>query len=572
MAVDRLGPVTCDRHASIRSALHQMADATRHRLPAGIVLVCKSDSTLVGVVTDGDVRRGLLEGAGLDDPVERIMTADPIIFPDSTSYAAILGQIPTVIDSSKRYRGGVIEKVILVDEQNRPSRLLNFYDLWEHQITRHRHLVVLGLGYVGLTLAVVLAELGYRVTGIDQSADVRASLAAGDPHFHEIGLESMLHEVLEEGFEVRDELPEDGDVFIIAVGTPINADREPDLSHVVAAAQQVGGLLRPGALVILRSTVPVGTTQGAVLPELEAASGLTAGVDFHLAYAPERTVEGDALRELRELPQIVGGLTANCLDLASALFATVTQVVVRVQKLEEAELAKIVNNGFRDLSFAFANEIAQICSHYNLDPHALVRAANQGYSRNPLPRPSPGVGGVCLQKDPYILAHVGRSAGIEEPLSLRGRAINESMPGNVVGWIREALGRAGKRVEDSTILFAGLAFKGDPETSDMRGSVSVEILEALRTEFAEVRLHDPAVPVKDLEALGHPVVTLAEGFREADVVAFLTNHQSFSRTELLPLLQSMKRPAVLFDGWGIIDRDLVEGVEGITYQGLGFSA
>lgn len=566
-----LEKVICGSGDPLHLALKKMAAANNFGLPAGIVLVCDENDRLIAVATDGDVRRGLLEGVGLDDPVARIMKSNPITFPDSMSYSSILREIPKAIDRSHRYRGGVVEKVILVDQEGRPTRLLNFYDLWEHQIARHRHVVVLGLGYVGLTLAVVLAELGYRVTGVEQDAEVIASLRAGEPHFHEVGLSSVLQEVLKDGFSVGDVLPDDGDVFIIAVGTPINESLEPDLGYVRSAASDVGTRLRPGALVVVRSTVPVGTTRNVVLTELEETAGLAGGTDFHLACAPERTVEGDALRELGELPQIIGGLTPNCLDIASALFATVAPAVVRVDSLEEAELAKIVNNGFRDVSFAFANQIAQICSHYDIDPHELIRAANYGYQRNPLPQPSPGVGGVCLRKDPYILAHVARSVGIEDPIGLLGREINESMPPAVVGWMEEALDRAGKRLEDSTILLAGMAFKGQPETSDLRASVSVDILEKLQPRCGHIRIHDPAVPLKDLETLGHPVVSIEDGFEGADLAAFLTNHPHFSRLELMPLLESMNRPAVVFDGWGILDRELLVNADGVIYQGLGFT-
>jgi UDP-N-acetyl-D-mannosaminuronic acid dehydrogenase len=546
-----------------------MSEASKYSLPAGIVLVCSDDGELVAVVTDGDVRRGLLAGVNLDDPVARIMREDPIVFPEDTPYRSILRQIPFIIRERGRYRGGVVEKIIFVDSKRRPTRVLNFFDLWQHNVTEHRHVVVVGMGYVGLTLAIVLAELGYRVTGIEHNPAIRDALLEGNPHFHEPGLKTALSGLLNKSLFVEDEAPHDGDIFVISVGTPLDSELRPNLEHVSSAAREVGARLKESSLVILRSTVPVGTTREVVVPLLEEASGLEAGSDFYVAFAPERTVEGDALRELRELPQIVGGLTPNCQDLTSALFANVTPVVVRVDSLEEAELAKIVNNGFRDMSFAFANEIALICKHFNIDSHSLVQAANQGYRRNPIPSPSPGVGGACLNKDPYIMAEAARRVGLEQPLSLSGRRLNESMPTMVAHWAKEALAKAGKDVGDSIIFLAGMAFKGQPETSDMRGSTSLEIAKLFAEDCRELRVHDPVVERDQLESLGYRPVSVEEGFNGADLVMLLTNHVEYSRLELRPLLESLARPAVFVDAWGVHDPDIVLTVDGIIYQRLG---
>lgn len=556
---------------TVREALERMDAASGMGFPAGIVLICDDDDRLIAVATDGDVRRGLLRGVQLEDPVEMVMQKDPITFSASTPYSEIIEQIPAAIKSAQRYRTGVIEKVILVDEGNRPADVLRFYDLWEQQFAGHRHIVVIGLGFVGLTLAVAMAEVGYAVTGVETNEQVLASLQEGNPHFHEVGLASALSEYSGKTLGFSPELPDHGDVFVITVGTPIlEGSHEPDLTHLRAAAKAVSSKLKSRTLVVIRSTVPVGVTRNEVLAILEDGSGLEGGKDFHLAFAPERTVEGDALRELRQLPQVIGGLTANCLDLASAVFSKISPVIVRVSTLEEAELVKIANNGFRDVSFAFANQVATMCSHFEIDPHSLIRAANQGYERNPLPNPSPGVGGVCLKKDPYILDYVARSCGIERSLSALGREINESMPPRVVDWIDQALKEQGKALAGATILLAGMAFKGRPETSDMRGSTGVEILRLLEKSGCTIRVHDPTVPVSNLMLLGHPVMnSLLEGCDGADVFAVLTNHLAYTKLELGPLLDALAKPAVVFDGWGLIDSELINDTSGIRYQRLG---
>lgn len=557
--------------STITEAMDAIARAARERLPSGIALVTEADGTLLGVVTDGDIRRGMLAGHRLDETVDQIMTRDPIVFHTSMSPRDILNEIPRVLAEKGRYRGGVLEKVILVDEHNRVVEVLNFLDLTRQQSVLHRRVCVVGMGYVGLTLAVTLADVGFEVIGVERVADVRQTLASGYPHFHEVGLEPMLRYHMGGRLIIEAQPVPEADVYIIAVGTPLNGHKQPDLDYVRAAAEDVGAVLSYGDLVVLRSTVPFGTCRSEVLPILERQSGLTCGRDFHLAFAPERTLEGKALAELRSLPQVVGGFDQHATDLTATLFREITPSIVTVDSLEEAEMVKLVNNGFRDLIFAYANELSLICERFNLNTNRIIYAANEGYPRTPVPSPSPGVGGSCLTKDPHIFTQVAHAADVNPCLSEIGRQVNEKMPSVLVDKIIRTLTAIGKDIAKATIFIIGFAFKGEPETSDIRGSTTLDVLDLLKPHGAVFRGYDPVVSPSEIEALGVQACSLEEGFKGADCVIIMNNHRSYADMDIYACLTSTNRPAVYCDGWYIFPTEEVKQIEGITYVGLGFT-
>ena len=255
---------------------------------------------------------------------------------------------------------------------------------------------VMGMGYVGLTLSVVLSEVGYAVWGIDTDLDVIKNLKKGEPHFFENGLHQRMKYQLKSGrlnFESRAPT-KIFDVIIISVGTPLKKNTKiPNLNHLDNVLNDVGKLLSKNCLVCLRSTVPVGTTRSKVLPILEKHSGLKGGKDFYVTFAPERTVEGKALEELRSNPQVIGGITEEGTERAASFFHKVTPTIISVTSVEIAEFAKIMDNTYRDVCFSFANEMALISEHLKLDINEVIKASNIHYPRNNIPVPSPGVGG-----------------------------------------------------------------------------------------------------------------------------------------------------------------------------------
>lgn len=401
---------------------------------------------------------------------------------------------------------------------------------------------VVGLGYVGLTLATAFADAGMKVVGTERRGEVLRALERGEATFYEAGLSETLREVVEEGrltaFPAREEVPE-AECYVITVGTPLEEGRvqQEDLAHALRA---VAAGMPEGALVVLRSTVRLGSTS-----DLAAATLAASGKEFLLAMAPERTVEGKAMAELTSLPQIVGGRDEDSLAAASALFARLGVEIVPVASPEEAEFAKLISNTWRDLQFAFANELAYLADRAGVDVYRVIEAAGHNYDRLNLALPGP-VAGPCLEKDAYILADSAGHFGGQAPLSLTARAVNENIVGHVGDLAAGLLPRPPRRV-----AVLGLAFKGRPATSDVRGSLAEDFaLEfARRWPAAQILGWDPVVERAEAATLALTPATLEQA-AGAEVVLLQTNHPDFTTRAFRETLTThLPSGALVLDLW-----------------------
>jgi nucleotide sugar dehydrogenase len=428
---------------------------------------------------------------------------------------------------------------------------------------------IIGLGYVGLTLAVALAESGFRIMGIEKSEAIAGQIASGRAHFHETGLDTRLLAQISSGrFSVATTLEgvDKPTVFIVTVGTPlVHGEKKTQLANITEVAKDIAKVLKSNDLVILRSTVRIGVSRDVVKRELDKA-----GVPYQLSFCPERTLEGRALEELRSLPQIVGGIDEGSTLRAALLFSFLTPTIVKVSSLETAELVKLVNNTQRDLNFAFANEVAHICDSVGVNAREAIRAANMGYPRSSVPMPGP-VGGPCLEKDPYILAEGVTMRGGETPLSLAGRELNENLIRITADRVAGYLKRRGD-VLNPVITVFGLAFKGRPETSDLRGSMAIPLVRELRklVPGATIRGYDPAVFRTEAAALGIVILNdEVEAFSNSDVCIFQTNHPSFEKISLTSAANIMRRGALLYDLWNQFELSGELLPNAVKYAGLG---
>jgi len=433
---------------------------------------------------------------------------------------------------------------------------------------RDHSVCIIGLGYVGLTLATVMAGSGFHVTGIEIRPDVLELLRASKPHFFEPGLEGRLRQAIRDGrMEFFREIPSacQATVFIITVGTPLGLDGRSRMDSIAATARQVAKVLKQEDLVILRSTVKLGTTRRVVLPLLEEA-----GVEFDLAFCPERTLEGKALIELRQLPQIVGGLTLASTIRASQIFQFLTPTVVRVSDLETAELIKLIDNANRDIMFAYANEVARGCDALGISAVEVIQAGKLGYPRTNLPMPGL-VGGPCLEKDPYILAEGLRELGITPEITLTARRINEQQPAEVAAYLAR-LTRGLAFPDEPVISLMGLAFKGQPVTDDLRGTMARPVLTALRDHFpkGEFRGYDAVVMQEEIAKFGlAPCGSIEEAMAGANLVLILNNHPAFLAMPVELLSDTLARPGLIYDFWNHFSADELSLAEGIGYIALG---
>lgn len=420
-----------------------------------------------------------------------------------------------------------------------------------------RAICVMGLGYVGLTLATVLADMGFDVTGVEVRQDVVEGLRQGRPHFFEPGLAERVRKVVGLGrLRVCTHIPENCEarVYVITVGTPLAPDGRVRMEMIENVSREVRAHLRDGDMVIMRSTVKIGTTRDVVVPILERD-----GIDYDLAFCPERTLEGQALSELRHLPQIVGGVTMRANIRASQLFQFITPTVVRVNDVETAEMIKLVDNAQRDVQFAYANEVARMCDSVGISAAEVIRAGKLGYPRTNLPMPGP-VGGPCLEKDSHILAEALRPLGIVPEITMAARLLNERQMGEVAAHLRNLADTLPDFPARPTITLAGLAFKGRPATDDLRGSTVRVLKKELETLFpgAVLRGFDAVVSPEDIALLGlEPVATLEEAFDGANLVLIHNNHTCFAAMDLECLAGQMAQPGVIYDFWNHFDaRDL----------------
>lgn len=433
-----------------------------------------------------------------------------------------------------------------------------------------QHVCVIGLGYVGLTLAVAMADAGFRVHGTEIRDEVLEGLVKGEPHFWEPRLKEKLKRVMKRGaFTFSKHLDDSvsASVYIITVGTPLDKNGNARLGMAQDATRQVVAHMKDGALVILRSTVKLGTTRNLVKPILEES-----GKFFQLAFCPERTLEGRALIELHELPQVIGADDPDTRWRCQQLFGQMTPTTVVVSSLEAAELVKLVDNTYRDLSFGFANEIAKLCGRMKVSAREVIRAGKLGYPRTSVALPGP-VGGPCLEKDPHILVESAKQWGVSMPITLAGRLTNEQQPADVAAiaglWADRLAGFAKK----PTICLLGLAFKGIPATDDLRGTMAYPIFRQLEQRFpdAKFRGYDAAVTRAAAEAFfGFKMVDgLPEAFEEADMVFILNNHSAFQQMDLAALSGAMRRPGIVYDLWNLHD-DITESMpDGVVALSLG---
>ena len=346
---------------------------------------------------------------------------------------------------------------------------------------------IIGLGYVGLTLAVVASLKKFKVYAVERSNHIKESLKNKVAHFYEPGLNPLLANHLNKNLFVVEkfEAKQNINVFVITVGTPLIGDtKNPNLEYIKSALDQIREVYTGEQLIILRSTISVGTTANVVLPILSEMCDRKKE-DLYVAFCPERTIEGKAVRELQELPQIIGANNRTSMTLAENFFREITPTIIKVDSLEAAELIKLFNNTYRDIHFALGNVFNEIAHSFGINGVKLIRAANVGYDRSSIPVPG-FVGGPCLEKDPYILTHNMKDSEGKR-FVINARKYNESLEDKIVQW---ALKICGKFSLPKRVCVSGLAFKGVPDTSDLRGSNSVNICRKLKDQGFALDLHD----------------------------------------------------------------------------------
>jgi len=387
---------------------------------------------------------------------------------------------------------------------------------------------IVGAGYVGLPLAVVFADAGHRVVLVESNPDKVAAVERGESYIADVPSDELKRLVDAGSIEITSDYDalEEAQAILIALQTPLSAQREPDLSAVLDAVKDIAPRLQKGQLVVLESTTYPGTTRERLLPILEK-SGLTAGEDFHLAFSPERVDPGRGDWTTKNTPKIVGGITPACTARAAELYGSALETVHEVSSPEAAELTKLLENIFRSVNIALVNELAQLCDRMQIDVWEVVGAAATKPFGFMSFQPGPGLGGHCMPIDPFYLTWKAREYDFyTEFIELAGK-VNENMPYWCLAKIARALNSQEKALKGSNVLLLGVSYKADIE--DTRESPALKLIELLQAEGADVTYHDPYVdslPEQGLSSI--PLDPTA-----ADCVVIVTAHSGIDYDELV---------------------------------------
>ena len=422
---------------------------------------------------------------------------------------------------------------------------------------------VVGLGYVGIPLAALLASKGFDVVGIDIDKERVADINKGGLPLkgNEPGLKEMLARAVKKGaLRAKGSFKACGDrtAVFVCVDTPIDPERRPDYTRLKSALKGVGRNMSKGTMVVVESTLAPGTMLGLVAKTLERESGMRLGKDFKLAHCPERVMPGRLLYNITTYDRVIGGFDAETLRRASAIYSKLTKGKLHATDLTTAEIVKTAENAYRDVQIAFANEVALISEKLGADAYEVRRLVNTCPFRD-MHVPGAGVGGHCLPKDPWLLAQSGRASSPR--LIPTARAVNDSMPFHVVDLAADALAAAGRSFENSVVAVMGASFLQD--SGDPRNSPTIPVIESLRCAKG-LRVHDPYIS----EMAGVKVVKDAKAaLKGADLAIFMVSHKGYEKLGPETLKKLMRTPVVV-DGRNIFSAEKMRK-SGVVYRGIG---
>ena len=441
----------------------------------------------------------------------------------------------------------------------------------KEEMCPRRTICIVGLGYVGLPTAVLCAESGFEVIGVDVKPHIVESINRGECPLADLALDGRLEEWVSKG-HLRatmdlEEAMETSEIILVIVPTPVTSDGDPDLTCLVQASKAIGRNLKKGQLVIFESTVYPGCTEEVCLPLLEQESGLREGSDFGIAYCPERYNPADVEHTIEKVSRVVGAIDKHSLERAVDFYKSFLRGTIHtVSGIKEAEATKVLENSQRNVNIAFMNEMARMFEKMGLDFHEVIKGASSKFNFVNV-NPGPGVGGHCIPVDPLYLIFKSLKSNYVPKLLLSACEINNSMPLHVKEMICDSLKRVGKDVSGSKIAILGLAYKEN--VGDIRESPALALVSELRKENADVSVHDPLTRADDVRnELGLDNQDLMSCVMNADCIVLLTGHDEFRQLPLEDIAPKLSHPAVFVDTRAMFSEDIVNGFD-IDYCRIG---
>ncbi len=513
--------------------------------PVGIYI---EKDKIIGILSLGDIRRIALKKINFNEPAIKHLNKKTEVINNNLFNADLNNKI-NFLKKSKKFIDFIISK-----DKNK-VKIVKISEL--ENLQEFRKTCVVGLGHIGLPLLVYLSNKTSGIVGHDNSFKIIKNLKKGNIRFFEKNLKTLLKQNLKRGkiFFKPNFKDVEAQNYIICVGSEIKNKRIIN-ANLINICQKLGPKINQGDLVILRGTVQVGLSQKLLIPTLEKNSGLKCGKDFYYSFMPERIVEGDALFELKTLPQLVSGKTNQCKEKALNFAKFYFDNIIEISSLEEGEIIKLASNSYRDLNFAFANEIARIASKFNLSGNKLIKNSNLGYDRNKISLPSIGVGGYCLPKDPILFSKLFNMSG-GYSLGKNSRQINEN---NISESFKKIVNKK-NRFKKTLIL--GAAFKGLPETIDLRNSPSLQISKLLKRKSKKIEFYD--VMQKDIKSaysnLEISFIKNLKKINEFDLIILANNHPRYIEViegEKGIKFNNKNEKKFIFDPWCVLNQDLIQ--------------
>jgi len=415
-------------------------------------------------------------------------------------------------------------------------------------------ITVMGLGYVGLPIALEFCEKGFKVNGLDTNTGRIRKLKKGFSYINDVPASRVAKALSgrKRFFATSDEkVLGSSDVIIICVPTPLRKIKEPDISFVLSASRTLSRYLRPGQMIILESTTYPGTTREVILPALEK-SGLKVDRDFYLAFSPERIDPGNPKYDFSNIPKVIGGFTKRGTELAKLLYSQVIDKVIGVSNPEVAEVTKLLENTFRIVNIGLINEFANLCHKLKIDVWEVIKAAEtKPFGFMPF-YPGPGIGGHCIPADPMYLSWKARTVGFKTKMVDLAARVNRDVPRHIVKRVGEILAAGGRKVQGSRVLIIGVTYKRD--VNDLRESPALDIIELLQKKKAVLSYHDPYIPYLDIGGIKARSSTLTKSLlRKQDIVIVVTDHSDLDYDLV------SKNSRAIFDTRNVFDKKKIKG-------------
>lgn len=553
--------ITIPKNCNAKELAHKFELQAKELYFTNLAISFDDNKKIQGILTLGDLRRILVK-FGNQANVNKYLNKSPIIVLEKN----LNNKINSYLDEKKiKKKLSKIDQLIVLNKNREIVKIEDIKEIENNSF--FKEITILGLGHIGLPLAVHLLKSFSHINGIDIDSSKINNIKKNKLDFYEKNLDKALQKSLKnKRLHLSNNLNNiKSQIYIICLGSEINNNNLISNINLIKISKNIGKRILKNDLIILRGTVQVGTSRNIIVKLLEKYSKLKCGVDFYFSYLPERIVEGNALYELDNVPQIVSGFTKKCKEKALEFCSKAFKSIIELESLEEGEIIKLTSNSYRDLSFAFANEISRISSYYGLSGSSLIDKANFGYPRNLIAKPSMGVGGYCLPKDPFLFSKLLGTKKKGYLLAKNSRNINDNSINEVLNTIKN-FHRYRSNKKNLDIMIFGITFKGMPETIDMRNSPSVILANKLMKNNYKIKFYD--VMYKELKKIKFKYskyLTNNENLINKSDVVILANYHSDYPKIIQPNLKfnNSKNNKLIFDCWNLLDYQSIQNLNWI---------